>query len=159
MTHIQRLRYRQHVTCVLHNKKEQQMLKKSPLNFFTYKIQYHMYNQLSIKKYIYLLHSINTLSRRNAQVFHRMGRLVSEWVLMHQLSISCDKIFELYPYICPCDLDHLWNGYYWGGGGLYFTKFNTSHWFSFFLSLCISLSFYECIYLFWMLLFFLYFSV
>ena len=60
-------------------------------------------------------------------------------------------------YICPCDLD-LWNGY--NGGGLYFTKFNTSRWFSFCLSLCISLSSYECIYFFWLFLSFsIYFSV
>ena len=43
---------------VLHNKKEQQMFKKTP-NYFTYKIKYHMYNQLSIKKRIYVYTTLN----------------------------------------------------------------------------------------------------
>ena len=58
-----------------------------------------------------------------------------------------------YRNICPCDLDHLWNGYYRGVGcWLYFSKFNTSLSFSFFLSLCISLSFCEWICFFWLFL-------
>ena len=40
-------------------------VKKTP-NYFTYKIKYHMYNQLSIKKiYIYYTQFIHS-SRRNA---------------------------------------------------------------------------------------------
>ena len=41
--------------------KEQQMFKKKPPNYFTYKIKYHMYNQLFIKKiYLYYTQFINT---------------------------------------------------------------------------------------------------
>ena len=45
--------------CV-HNKKDQQM------NFFTYKIKYHLYNQLFIKKYIYTTLNLYIHPAKNA---------------------------------------------------------------------------------------------
>ena len=53
--------------------------------------------------------------------------------------------------ICPCDQIIFGMAIMGVGWELYFTKFNTSRWFSFFLSLCISLSSYEGIY-FWLFL-------
>ena len=55
-------------------------MKKKNLNYFTYKIKYHLYNQLSIKKYIYTtlnlyIHPAET-HRLLKFLFHRMGRLV-----------------------------------------------------------------------------------
>ena len=55
-------------------------VKKKPPNYFTYKIKYHMYNQLSIKEYIcntlnLYIHPAET-HRLLKLLFHKMGRLV-----------------------------------------------------------------------------------
>ena len=65
--------------CVLHNKKEQQMFKKN-IELLYIKIKYHIYNQLSILKNIYItlnsyIHPAET-HRLLKFLFHKMGRLV-----------------------------------------------------------------------------------
>ena len=60
-------------------KRNNKCIKNTP-NYFTYKIKYHMYNQLYIKKNIYTtlnlyIHPAETL-RLLKFLFHRIGRLV-----------------------------------------------------------------------------------